>query len=114
MGVFTVACSFQEKARSPTGLLTVQIGKMECGQFVGKIKPDKDVERMARDSTRMKGLLRCHCGPILQEHIHDERPSPAVQVPLNVPTCACTVAKSSALQLLLQPTAKESSSLTTT
>ncbi|CAE7211131.1 unnamed protein product, partial [Symbiodinium pilosum] len=37
-----------EKARSPTGLLTVQIGKMECGQFVGKIKPDKDVERMAR------------------------------------------------------------------
>ena len=28
-----------EKARSPTGLLTVQIGKMECGQFVGKIKP---------------------------------------------------------------------------
>ena len=39
----------EEKARSPTGLLTVQIGKMECGQFVGKIKPDKDVERMARD-----------------------------------------------------------------
>ncbi|CAE7556449.1 unnamed protein product, partial [Symbiodinium necroappetens] len=38
----------KEKARSPTGLLTVQIGKMECGQFVGKIKPDKDVERMAR------------------------------------------------------------------
>jgi len=37
-----------EKARSPTGLLTVQIGKMECGQFVGKIKPDKDVERLAR------------------------------------------------------------------
>jgi len=37
-----------EKARSPTGLLTVQIGKMECGQFVGKVKPDKDVERMAR------------------------------------------------------------------
>ena len=37
----------EEKARSPTGLLTVQIGKMECGQFVGKIKPDKDVERMA-------------------------------------------------------------------
>jgi len=37
-----------EKARSPTGLLTVQIGKMECGQFVGKVKPDKDVERIAR------------------------------------------------------------------
>ncbi|CAJ1421409.1 unnamed protein product [Effrenium voratum] len=37
-----------ERARSPTGLLTVQIGKMECGQFVGKIKPDKDVERLAR------------------------------------------------------------------
>ena len=29
-------------------MLTVQIGKMECGQFVGKIKPDKDVERLAR------------------------------------------------------------------
>merc|ERR1719330_699719 len=34
-----------ERARSPTGLLTVKIGEMECGQFVGKIKPDKDVER---------------------------------------------------------------------
>merc|ERR1719277_2389517 len=32
-----------ERARSPTGLLTVKIGEMECGQFVGKIKPDKDV-----------------------------------------------------------------------
>jgi len=37
-----------ERARSPTGLLTVKIGEMECGQFVGKIKPDKDVERLAR------------------------------------------------------------------
>merc|ERR1740121_865324 len=37
-----------ERALSPTGLLTVKIGEMECGQFVGKIKPDKDVERLAR------------------------------------------------------------------
>merc|ERR1719221_453358 len=37
-----------ERARSPTGLLTVKIGEMEYGQFVGKIKPDKDVERLAR------------------------------------------------------------------
>merc|ERR1719220_1474320 len=37
-----------ERARSPTGLLTVKTGEMECGQFVGKIKPDKDVERLAR------------------------------------------------------------------
>merc|ERR1719323_2707758 len=37
-----------DKARSPTGLLTVKIGEMESGQFVGKIKPDKDVERLAR------------------------------------------------------------------
>merc|ERR550514_2292293 len=37
-----------EHARSPTGLLTVKIGEMECGQFVGKIKPDKDVEALAR------------------------------------------------------------------
>merc|ERR1740123_2000566 len=37
-----------ERARSPTGLLTVKIGEMESGQFVGKIKPDKDVERLAR------------------------------------------------------------------
>jgi len=37
-----------ERARSPTGLLTVKIGEMECGQFVGKIKADKDVERLAR------------------------------------------------------------------
>mmetsp|Transcript_61892 Transcript_61892/g.134105 ORF Transcript_61892/g.134105 Transcript_61892/m.134105 type:complete len:458 (-) Transcript_61892:68-1441(-) len=37
-----------ERARSPTGLLTVKIGEMECGQFVGKIKPDKDVERLAK------------------------------------------------------------------
>eukprot|EP00405_Crypthecodinium_cohnii_P021543 CAMPEP_0206466752 /NCGR_PEP_ID=MMETSP0324_2-20121206/28643_1 /ASSEMBLY_ACC=CAM_ASM_000836 /TAXON_ID=2866 /ORGANISM="Crypthecodinium cohnii, Strain Seligo" /LENGTH=505 /DNA_ID=CAMNT_0053939923 /DNA_START=208 /DNA_END=1723 /DNA_ORIENTATION=+ len=37
-----------ERARSPTGLLTVKIGEMECGMFVGKIKPDKDVERLAR------------------------------------------------------------------
>merc|ERR1719188_2723057 len=37
-----------ERARSPTGLLTVKIGEMECGQFVGKVKPDKDVERLAR------------------------------------------------------------------
>merc|ERR1719382_673447 len=37
-----------ERARSPTGLLTVKIGEMECGQFVGKVKPDRDVERLAR------------------------------------------------------------------
>merc|ERR1719362_97986 len=37
-----------ERARSPTGLLTVKIGEMECGQFVGKIKPDRMVERLAR------------------------------------------------------------------
>eukprot|EP00933_Yihiella_yeosuensis_P032039 TRINITY_DN25623_c1_g1_i1.p1 TRINITY_DN25623_c1_g1~~TRINITY_DN25623_c1_g1_i1.p1 ORF type:complete len:385 (-),score=117.60 TRINITY_DN25623_c1_g1_i1:59-1213(-) len=37
-----------ERARSPTGLLTVKIGEMECGRFIGKIKPDKDVERIAR------------------------------------------------------------------
>lgn len=37
-----------EHARSPTGLLTVKIGEMECGQFVGKVKPDKDVERLAK------------------------------------------------------------------
>merc|ERR1719325_210864 len=37
-----------ERARSPTGLLTVKIGEMECGQYVGKVKPDKDVERLAR------------------------------------------------------------------
>merc|ERR1719162_336577 len=37
-----------ERARSPTGLLTVKIGEMESGMFVGKIKPDKDVERLAR------------------------------------------------------------------
>merc|ERR1740123_831363 len=37
-----------ERARSPTGLLTVKIGEMECGQFVGKIKHDKDVERLAK------------------------------------------------------------------
>mmetsp|Transcript_17543 Transcript_17543/g.48112 ORF Transcript_17543/g.48112 Transcript_17543/m.48112 type:complete len:419 (-) Transcript_17543:62-1318(-) len=37
-----------EHARSPTGLLTVKIGEMECGQFVGKIKPDKDVAALAR------------------------------------------------------------------
>merc|ERR1740123_1471518 len=37
-----------ERARSPTGLLTVKIGEMECGQFVGKIQPDRLVERLAR------------------------------------------------------------------
>merc|ERR1740130_864216 len=37
-----------ERARSPTGLLTVKIGEMESGQFVGKIKHDKDVERLAK------------------------------------------------------------------
>merc|ERR1719265_2433457 len=37
-----------ENARSPTGLLTVKIGEMECGQFVGKIKPDGHVERLSR------------------------------------------------------------------
>merc|ERR1719356_2354114 len=37
-----------ERARSPTGLLTVKIGEMEWGQFVGKIQPDKLVERIAR------------------------------------------------------------------
>merc|ERR1719267_18381 len=28
-----------ERARSPTGLLTVKIGEMESGRFVGKVKP---------------------------------------------------------------------------
>lgn len=37
-----------ERARSPTGLLTVKIGEMESGRFVGKVKPDKDVERLGR------------------------------------------------------------------
>lgn len=37
-----------EHARSPTGLLTVKIGEMECGQFVGKIKPDRDVMNLAK------------------------------------------------------------------
>merc|ERR550514_255257 len=37
-----------ERARSPTGLLTVKIGEMESGRFVGKIKHDKDVERIAK------------------------------------------------------------------
>merc|ERR1719379_1423661 len=37
-----------ERARSPTGLLTVKIGEMESGQFVGKIKPDKDVLDLAK------------------------------------------------------------------
>jgi len=37
-----------ETARSPTGLLTVKIGEMESGRFIGKVKPDKDVERIAR------------------------------------------------------------------
>merc|ERR1719373_1075850 len=37
-----------ERPRSPTGLLTVKIGEMECGQFVGKIQPDRLVERLAR------------------------------------------------------------------
>ena len=37
-----------ERARSPTGLLTVKIGEMESGRFIGKVKPDKDVERLAR------------------------------------------------------------------
>ncbi|CAE7437906.1 unnamed protein product [Symbiodinium natans] len=37
-----------ERARSPTGLLTVKIGEMESGRFIGKVKPDKEVERLAR------------------------------------------------------------------
>lgn len=37
-----------ERARSTTGLLTVKIGEMESGRFVGKVKPDKDVERLGR------------------------------------------------------------------
>lgn len=36
-----------EQARSPTGLLVAKLGEMECGQFVGKIKPDKQIERIA-------------------------------------------------------------------
>ena len=56
VGELFVACRAEEKARSPTGLLTVQIGKMECGQFVGKIKPDKDVERMARNAAALVRL----------------------------------------------------------
>eukprot|EP00425_Heterocapsa_triquetra_P007543 CAMPEP_0195165908 /NCGR_PEP_ID=MMETSP0448-20130528/189397_1 /TAXON_ID=66468 /ORGANISM="Heterocapsa triquestra, Strain CCMP 448" /LENGTH=308 /DNA_ID=CAMNT_0040204701 /DNA_START=22 /DNA_END=945 /DNA_ORIENTATION=+ len=38
-----------ENARSPTGLLVAKIGEMECGQFVGKVKPDKYTERLARN-----------------------------------------------------------------
>jgi len=37
-----------ERARSPTGLLTVKIGEMESGRFIGKVKPDKEVEKLAR------------------------------------------------------------------
>merc|ERR1719201_185551 len=37
-----------ETARSPTGLLTVKIGEMASGRFIGKIKHDKDVERIAK------------------------------------------------------------------
>ena len=37
-----------ERARSPTGLLTVKIGEMESGRFIGKVKPAKEVERLAR------------------------------------------------------------------
>ena len=37
-----------ERARSPTGLLTVKIGEMESGRFIGKVKPDKDWSSMLR------------------------------------------------------------------
>merc|ERR1719329_1552231 len=37
-----------ETARSPTGLLTVKIGEMASGRFIGKIKHDKEVERIAK------------------------------------------------------------------
>lgn len=36
-----------EQARSPTGLLVAKLGEMECGQFVGKVKPDRNIERLA-------------------------------------------------------------------
>ncbi|CAE8614922.1 unnamed protein product, partial [Polarella glacialis] len=36
-----------EQARSPTGLLVAKLGEMECGQFVGKVKPDRQIERLA-------------------------------------------------------------------
>lgn len=36
-----------EQARSPTGLLVAKLGEMECGQFVGKVKPDRNIERVA-------------------------------------------------------------------
>lgn len=36
-----------EQARSPTGLLVAKLGEMECGQFVGKVKPDRNIERIA-------------------------------------------------------------------
>merc|ERR1712146_214910 len=37
-----------DRARSPTGLLVVKIGEMECGRFDTKMKPDKHVERVVR------------------------------------------------------------------
>lgn len=37
-----------DRARSPTGLLVIKIGEMECGQFDSRIKPDKHIIRIAR------------------------------------------------------------------
>eukprot|EP00913_Durusdinium_trenchii_P011947 g11222.t1 len=33
--------------RSWPGLLVAKLGEMECGQFVGKVKPDRNIERLA-------------------------------------------------------------------
>ena len=41
-----------ERARSPTGLLTVKIGEMESGRFIGKVKPDKDAVNFHKKPTR--------------------------------------------------------------
>ena len=45
-----------ERARSPTGLLTVKIGEMESGRFIGKVKPDKATRLDSSEkSQEMKG-----------------------------------------------------------
>lgn len=36
-----------ENARSPTGLLVAKIGEMECGQFTAKVKPDRNMQKLA-------------------------------------------------------------------
>jgi len=40
--------AYQKTRKNPTGLLTVKIGEMESGQFVGKVKPDKDVRALSK------------------------------------------------------------------